>query len=242
MKLVTPSKEITIHVSAKKNAKRFFDCYTTSKQHYTIADIGSQDVNGSLKKDCPKGSSYTGIDFIKGKNVDVILDDPYQLPFEDNTFDIVICSSCFEHSDMFWLLFLEVLRILKPSGLFYLNTPSNGEFHEYPVDCWRFYPHSGTSLCKWGHRNGYNVTLLESYISKQDRDQWNDFIGVFLKDSKYKHHYPKRIISNYKDFYNGILDDDGTTIIRKAPLSEDQNNIFFKLKRLIWKVKNKLFK
>ena len=30
--------------------------------------------------------------------------------------------------------------------LFYLNAPSNGEFHRYPVDCWRFYPDAGGAL------------------------------------------------------------------------------------------------
>ena len=30
--------------------------------------------------------------------------------------------------------------MLRPAGLFYLNAPSNGDFHRYPVDCWRIMP------------------------------------------------------------------------------------------------------
>ena len=60
----------------------------------------------------------------------IVLEDPYKLPFDSDSVDIVICSSCFEHSEMFWLLFLEVMRILKPTGLFYMNAPSNGAFHK----------------------------------------------------------------------------------------------------------------
>jgi SAM-dependent methyltransferase len=70
----------------------------------------------------------------------------YKLPFADGSVDVVLSSSCFEHSEFFWLLFLEILRVLRPEGLFYLNAPSNGPFHRYPVDCWRFYPDSGNAL------------------------------------------------------------------------------------------------
>src|SRR5690242_17879182 len=125
-----------MHPSALKFGKRFFDAYAVSRG--TVVDIGAQDLNGSLKDVCPKRLKYVGVDFAAGKGVDVILKDPYKLPFEDRSADFVVSSSCFEHSEMFWLLFLEILRILKPEGVFYLNVPSNGIFHRYPVDCWRF--------------------------------------------------------------------------------------------------------
>src|SRR5574337_523037 len=119
-----------MHHSAMSNGKSFFDCYG---QHFpqtetvSVVDIGSQDVNGSLRDVCPRDFKYTGVDFVVAKNVDVVLTDPYVLPFADESVDIVLSSSCFEHSEMFWLAFLEVLRILKPCGLFYLNAPSRGD-------------------------------------------------------------------------------------------------------------------
>ena len=64
---------------------------------------------------------------------------------------------------MFWVSYLEILRILKPVGLFYLNAPSDGAVHKYPVDCWRFYPDSGQALVTWSKRNGFNNVLLECY-------------------------------------------------------------------------------
>ncbi len=145
------------------------------------------------------------MDFVSGKGVDVILEDPYSLPFDTASTDIVISSSCFEHSDMFWLLFLEAMRILRPDGLFYLNVPSNGDFHRYPVDCWRFYPDSGRALVTWAKRNGMNPALLESYTSVQIEDHWNDYVAVFIKDESYIPSHPRRILANKKDFYNGVL-------------------------------------
>jgi SAM-dependent methyltransferase len=122
----------------------------------TIVDIGSQDVNGSLRSVAPPNNKYIGVDFVEAKGVDVVITDPYSLPFEDESVDAVVSSSCFEHSEFFWLLFNEALRILKPTGLLYINVPSNGQFHRYPVDCWRFYPDSGVALQNWGKRSGYS--------------------------------------------------------------------------------------
>jgi SAM-dependent methyltransferase len=194
-----------MHPTAMSNGKLFFDTYVSQLGQASVVDVGAQDVNGSLREVCPQGARYIGVDFVNGKGVDVVLTDPYTLPFENNSMDVIVSSSCFEHSEMFWILFLEILRILKPSGLFYLNAPSNGFIHRYPVDCWRFYPDCGYALVNWARRSGINAVLLESYISYQDRDVWNDFVAVFVKDAKSVYLYPNRILHKFKDFYDGTV-------------------------------------
>ncbi len=161
-----------MHISAMKNAKMFFDTYIQQTGSLKVVDIGSQNVNGSLRDVCHSDVTYIGLDFMEDDGVDIIISDPYSLPLEDEFADIVVCSSCFEHSEMFWLLFNEVLRILKSNGLFYLNVPANGPIHRYPVDCWRFYPDSGKALVAWGKRSGFNPALLESYTSLRGENPW----------------------------------------------------------------------
>ncbi len=195
-----------MHTTAMRHGALFFETYAKALGSGRVLDIGSQDVNGSLKDVCPPGLHYVGVDFVPGKGVDVVLDDPYVLPFEPESFDAVVSSSCFEHSPFFWVLFLEIMRVLKPAGLLYLNVPSNGLFHRYPVDCWRFYPDSGAALSEWGRRNGYRCRLLESFVGRQAREPWNDFIAVFVKDEARRSAHPDRILSRYRDFYNGITD------------------------------------
>jgi len=195
-----------MHPTAMSNCKSFFDayskCFTQSKET-KVVEIGSQDVNGSLRSVAPSEFEYVGVDFQAAKGVDIVLDDPYSLPFDNESVDIVLSSSCFEHSEMFWLVFLEVMRILKPAGIFYLNAPSSGSFHRYPVDCWRFYPDSGRAMVSWSKRNGLNAQLLESYIQKGGN--WQDFVGVFIKDDLYGSKFPDRILDIKKDFENGLL-------------------------------------
>lgn len=195
-----------MHPTALSNCKSFFDTYSEyfpNENSTKVVEIGSQDVNGSLRAVTPSAFEYIGVDFQAAKGVDIVLNDPYSLPFESDSVDIVLSSSCFEHSEMFWLVFLEVMRVLKPTGLFYLNAPSAGSFHRYPVDCWRFYPDSGKALISWSKRNGGNAQLLESYIQKGGN--WQDFVGVFLKDEKFSVNYPKRILDSKQDFENGQI-------------------------------------
>ncbi|WP_168793871.1 methyltransferase domain-containing protein [Paraburkholderia aromaticivorans] len=215
-----------MHPTAMQNCQQFFDCYAphvvSPDEKISVIEIGSQDVNGSLRSVCPDAFAYTGVDFVAGRGVDVVLQDPYALPFADESADIVLASSVFEHSEMFWLLFLEVMRILKPAGLFYLNVPSNGDFHRWPVDCWRFYPDSGNALVAWSKRNGMNPLLLESYTSLQHADQWNDFVAVFLKDEGRAQRYPQRILAHKRDFLNGIVADEPGRFLNYSQLPQDR--------------------
>ena len=201
-----------MHPSALKLGEKFFKVYCEDSSGITILDIGAQDVNGSLRDVCPQGSNYIGVDFCDGKGVDILLEDPYVLPFDSASIDVVVCSSVLEHSQFFWVLVLEMMRVLKPSGLLYLNVPSNGYIHRYPVDCWRFYPDSGKALVDWGKRNGYIVSLLESFIGAKDcvsieNDAWNDFVAVILKGDIKGFNKNKRIIKKIDEYSNGYCDD-----------------------------------
>jgi SAM-dependent methyltransferase len=221
-----------MHDTAMRNAKRFFDVYVRDGVGRQIVEIGSQDVNGSLRTVCPSGVDYVGVDFVEGPGVDVVLSDPYRLPVPSSTVDAVLSSSCFEHSEMFWLLYLEIMRLLKPGGLFYLNVPANGWFHRYPVDCYRFYPDSANALAKWGRLHGLRCTVLEQYTCNQADDGWNDYVAVFLKDESECSRYPRRIIDEFSSFRNGSKYPELTTFINPTETSEDQRPALRKLLRL----------
>lgn len=173
-----------MHDTAEKNAKWFFEKYVTVKNP-KILEIGSwaPDPGQFLIRDiAPDTGEYIGMDLQAGNNVDIVSTDTFKFPFEDNTFDYVISSSCFEHDEFFWVTYLEILRVLKPGGLFYLNAPSNGPYHGYPGDCWRFYMDAGSALVKWGNKNGYTSSeLLEAFITEKIADVWEDYVCVFKK-------------------------------------------------------------
>lgn len=183
-----------MHPSAMQNCKQFYQSYIDpiKNNELNIVEIGSQNVNGSLRELFTDYKNYLGVDFIPGKGVDHVLKDPYIIDLESNSVDIVLSSSCYEHSDMFWLLHLEIIRILKPQGLFYLNAPSSGFTHRYPIDSWRFFPDAALSMAVWANRNGYNTKVLESFIDNSGCG-WRNFVGVTIKDANLSVLYPNRI-------------------------------------------------
>ena len=82
---------------------------------------------------------------------------------------------------MFWVSFLEMVRVLKPGGHLYINAPSNGGYHGFPLDHWRFYPDAGLALQDWARRMDQDVTLVESFIAPQQEAWFNDCVMVFAK-------------------------------------------------------------
>jgi predicted SAM-dependent methyltransferase len=199
-----------MHSSAYEFGKRFFQTYTQDLKNFSVVEIGSQNVNGALRDHKPQNcQDYIGLDFVNGNGVDVVLQDAYKFPFPANTFDVLVTSSCFEHSEMFWLSFLEGMRVLKPHGIMYCNAPSSWMmYHRYPVDCWRFYPDAAKGLQSWGKYNGMNVAVLESFIVKPWEDLDNcDWAAVFIKDEAYMENYKSRMIDSlvdYEDYFNGF--------------------------------------
>lgn len=175
-----------MHHSAYINAQKFAQKYIPNLEGKKILDVGSYDVNGTLKPIFDKGI-YVGLDMESGPNVDVV-SDAHNIPFENEHFDVVISSSCFEHDDMFWVTFLEMCRVVKPGGYLYVQAPSNGPYHGWPGDNWRFYIDSWKALEKWGKREGYDIRLVEHYIDETTPHAphegfriWNDSVAIYQK-------------------------------------------------------------
>jgi SAM-dependent methyltransferase len=171
-----------MHDTAYEIGRRFLEIY--GKPSSTIVEIGALDVNGTLRDFCPQGARYCGLDLACGPGVDVVTAADASLPLRSRCADLVLASSAFEHDAFFWETFLELARILKSGGLLYLNVPSNGEYHRYPADNWRFYPDSGKALERWAEKRGYRLSLVESFVAERKGDKWNDFVAVFAKEAK----------------------------------------------------------
>jgi SAM-dependent methyltransferase len=181
-----------MHTSAFVLGKRFLEIYATEPAG-RILDVGSRDVNGTLRPAAPKHYEYVGIDLEEGSGVDLVLRDPYAYPFPGKHFDAVVSTSTFEHDKFFWLTFLECCRVLSDRGFLYINTPSNGSYHGYPHDYWRCYPDAALALQDWGQRMLQPIFLVESFIGPQYESEWNDAVMIFARDPAFR---PARYLSD----------------------------------------------
>ena len=228
-----------MHNSALESFNNFRDVYLSklNNKKLKLIEIGSLSVNSNIKNTLKDNMEYIGIDIVKGENVDIVLDDPYNFPFEDKSVDVVISISVFEHTEFFWLTYLEILRVLKDDGLFFLNAPSNSKFHRHETDNWRFYPDSSLALQKWGERNNFNPKVLEHFTNfETGRDIWNDYVSITIKDKQFINKFPDRIIHSKKNFTNGRLND-SDEIINYQEVPQDQNNwgwkMYYKLRKFL---------
>jgi SAM-dependent methyltransferase len=163
-----------MHPSSMATVSRFSQTYLSKGSELKIIDIGSLDINGSYKHIFDNDLwEYIGIDIKEGPNVDLILRNPYLLPFDDNSIDIIISGQAFEHMEYPWLMMGQVSRVLKVEGYCCIVVPSAGAAHESP-DCWRILPDGmkamadlcGLTIVELGSSGGtWNDTYL---IAKKD--------------------------------------------------------------------------
>ena len=57
------------------------------------------------------------------------MEKPYRIPVKSGSFDIVLSGQVFEHVPLFWASLLEIARVMKPEGYFFLTVPSRGHVH-----------------------------------------------------------------------------------------------------------------
>lgn len=141
-----------------------------------ILDLGSMDINGSYRDHFDITPwKYHGLDMAPGKNVDIVLKNPYSWDeIKSNSIDIIISGQAFEHIEYFWITMLEIARILKPEGMCCLIAPSGGFEHRYPVDCWRFYPDGFASMARFAR-----FDVLELFTQWKADERYTDGSNVW---------------------------------------------------------------
>jgi SAM-dependent methyltransferase len=164
---------------------------TYGKEGARVLDVGGcnkawPDVNGSLRASFEsKNMTYVCLDIEAHPSVDVVMKPGDVFPFPDESFDLIVSTSCFEHDPCFWMTFREMCRLIKKDGYIYINAPSNGPYHTYPGDNWRFYSDAGQALAYWSGQmiNGtsYPATLVETFHIRPLRDIWIDFVGIWKR-------------------------------------------------------------
>ncbi|ARF10345.1 methyltransferase domain [Hokovirus HKV1] len=89
-----------------------------------VLDVGSGDINGNnrfLFEDC----QYDGNDVINAPNVTVV-SKTKDLTFDNEHFDTICSTECFEHDPEYAESFTKIYNMLKKDGLFFFTCASTG--------------------------------------------------------------------------------------------------------------------
>jgi SAM-dependent methyltransferase len=174
-----------MHDTSLISGKLFAENY--GENNLIVVDIGGRDVNGSLRSFFEeKGMKYICVDMETHQSVDIVINPGDKLPFENQSIDLIVSTSCFEHDPCFWMTFKEMSRIIKMNGYIYINAPSNGVYHRYPGDNWRFYSDAGQALAYWSgvqisNEIVFPVKVIETFHIIPLNDIWMDFICIWQR-------------------------------------------------------------
>ncbi len=136
----------------------------------TVLELGSRQVTGDSLVDILEfkdgNYKYIGFDIIPGPNVDIV-GDAHELSkhIPNDSIDLIISKSVFEHIAMPWKVVLEANKVLKQGGLIFINTFFIFPMHELPWDFWRYSIESWKSLFnKW---TGFKIVRTENNVPLQ---------------------------------------------------------------------------
>ena len=161
----------------------FKNNFLDKNNYLKILDVGSLDTsedNYNYKSIFNEDRwSYEGLDFRKGDNVDIVVDDIYNIQEVNNeSYDVVISGQLFEHLGFFWLTMGEIDRILKPGGICCIIAPSGGPKHGIEdTDCYRFYEDGMRALA-----NYVDFEIIHASVNNDDNAKpWSDACLVAKK-------------------------------------------------------------
>ena len=136
--------------------------------------------------------SGSGIEITKSKNIeylkDVLLFDGYTIPYEDNHFDLVICSHVMEHVEHERVLLREIKRV------------SKYQIFEVPIDFSFYVDKKLQHYLSYGHINIYTPSLFRFMLMSENMQVIQD--KCYLYDKEILNHIYK---NNRLGFYKKRL-------------------------------------
>tara|TARA_B100001057_G_C22736499_1_gene905994 strand:- start:144 stop:917 length:774 start_codon:yes stop_codon:yes gene_type:complete len=189
------------HYQQIEFCKLFKNEFFESKK-ISILELGSYDVNGSIRTIFDNTSKYIGLDLIKGPGVDIVYDGK-DIPINQE-FDLCISCECFEHNPNYFENFLKMIELAKKDGLVVFTCATIGRSEHGTTDS--DLKSSPGSMEKWNYYKNlkkshftkrinlakffYKFLFFENYISK-------DLYFIGIKSKQYER--------NLLNFRNKIL-------------------------------------
>lgn len=130
----------------------------------SVLEIGSRDINGSIRSMFPPGMMYVGLDIVEGPGVDIVAD-ASNWANTGPQFDTVISTECLEHTWKAEQICLTAWESLDIGGLFIVTAAGEGRN-----------PHNANGD-PWGANEYYgNVT-------RRDLEIWLEPFGAYSIDT-----------------------------------------------------------
>ena len=90
-----------------------------------VLEVGSYDVNGSVRGLFGEARRYVGVDLAEGPGVDLVAFG-HEVDHPDGTYDVTVSAECFEHDPHWRETFANMVRLTRPGGIVTVTCASRG--------------------------------------------------------------------------------------------------------------------
>lgn len=137
-----------------------------------VLEIGSYDVNGSVRQLFAGCRDYVGVDLTPGPGVDRV-GYGHEVADADESYDVVISGECFEHDPMWRQTFTNMVRLTRPGGLVAFTCASRGR------------PEHGTTRSDTSLSPGTQAVGLDYYRNLTEDDFADLPLGDWFSDWRF---------------------------------------------------------
>ena len=148
--------------------------YFFKEKKITILEIGSYNVNGTIRSIFTNSIKYIGVDVVKGPDVDVVYDG-LNLDIKDK-FDLSISCECFEHNPYYLENFKNMIDLTNANGIVAFT-------------------------CASIIRGEHGTTRTSTKDSPGSMEKWDYYKNLFKKDFEEKLNL-NELFYKYQFFYN----------------------------------------
>lgn len=173
-------------------------------KHARVLEIGSYDVNGSVRSNFNDVSEYVGVDLIPGPSVDVVTKG--HLYNNDTKFDIVLSVESFEHNSDWVKTFENMIKLTNSDGILIFTCATRGRLEH---GTFRTDPYSspGTSSREHSYYMNLSIEDFTKIFSMKD---------LFVSSGFYINHLTKDLYFYGLKGYKKIECDAASNYFEKA--------------------------
>lgn len=121
--------------------------------------------------------------------------DGRHIPFEDSSFDLILCTEVLEHAEDPGQLVREMSRVLQPGGMLFVTVPSMWGEHETPYDFRRFTSFGVRKLLEQG-----DFSILTALKEKAGIESWVSLGLSEISHSRRGFRWPSRYLVRLTGF------------------------------------------
>lgn len=184
----------------------------------SILEIGSYNVNGSLRNIFTNSTEYVGLDIISGPDVDIVYDGK-NIDLKKK-FDLVVSCECFEHNPYYIENFLTMIQATKDDGVILFTCATVGRPEHGTNESELDFSSSPGSMNKW---NYYKNLTTKDFVKKIDLNnlfyKYQFYINSFSRDLYFLGIKNKKYLDNFNKLNNDIYYLNSNTVIVNEKLS-----------------------